>query len=172
MFLMSGLFTILIFMSISLVFAELWQFLLMKDLTRNPKIGNTRVWVLSNFWRPGQVRDTKFGMNVSNEYLLNAAKFQVHSFYSFWVIILRANQQELKIPPPRLDLKWYPNNCPSISVGVWVKVKVSFKVGGTTRQLLLREIAPRLGLGLGSGFVLGCFGVGDRVFLLELIKVY
>ena len=131
MFLLSGLFTILSFMSISLAFVELWQFLFMKDLTRNPKIKNTRVWVLSNFWRPGQVRDTKFGTNVSNKYLLNAAKYQVHSFYSFWVIILRENQQEFKIPPPRLGLKWYPNNCPPISFGVWAKVKVSFKVWGT-----------------------------------------
>ena len=117
-------------MSISLVFAELWQFLLMKDLTRNPKIGNTRVWVLSNFWKPGQVRDTKFGMNVSNEYLLNAAKFQVHSFYGFWVIILRENQQELEIPPPRLDLKWYPNNCPSISVGFGSSSRLVLRWGG------------------------------------------
>ena len=131
MFLMLGLFTILSFMSISLVFLELWQFLFMKDLTRNSKKKNTCVWVLSNFWRQGQVRDTKFGTNVSNKYLLNAAKYQVHSFYSFWVIMLRENQQELKIPPPRLGLKWYPNNWPPISVGVWVKVKVSFKVWGT-----------------------------------------
>ena len=128
--------------------------------------------VLSNFLRPGQVRDTKFGTNVSNKYLLNAAKFQVHTFYGFWVIILRENQQELKIILPRLGLKWYPNNCPQISVGVWVKVKVSFKFGGTTRQFLLREIALRLGLGLGIGLVLGCFRVGDRVVLLDLIKIH
>ena len=171
MFLIPGFFTILSFMSISLVFVELWQFLFLNDLAKNPKIGNTCVCVLSNFWRPGQVRDTKFGMNVSNEYLLNAAEFHVHAFYSFWVIILRENQQELKIPLPRLGLKWYPNNCPLISAGVWVKVKVSFKVGETTRQLPLREIAHRLGLGLGIGLVLGCFGVGDRVVLLEPIKI-
>ena len=156
MFLMSDLFTILSFMSISLAFVELWQFLFMKDLTRNPKIKNTRVCVLSNFWRPGQVRDTKFGTNVSNKYLLNAAKYQVHSFYSFWVIILRENQQEFKIPPPRLGLKWYPNNCPPISVGVWV-----------TQRL---RLVLRFG-GLGLGLVLGCFGVGDRVVLQEPIKI-
>ena len=111
-------------------------------------------------------------MNVSNEYLLNAAKFQVHSCYSFWVIIVRGNQQELKIPPPRLGLEWYPKNCPPISAGVWFKDKVSFKVGGTTRQLSLKKIAPRLGLGLGIGLVLGCFGVGERVVLLEPIKIH
>ena len=30
--------------------------------------------------------DTKFGTNVSNRMLLNAAKFQGYSFYCFWVI--------------------------------------------------------------------------------------
>ena len=47
-----------------------------KVLTRNPEIGNTPVWVFPNIWRLGQVRDTKFGTNVSNEMLLNAAKSQ------------------------------------------------------------------------------------------------
>ena len=37
------------------------------------EIGNTNVYVLHNIWRLGQVRDTKFGMNVSNENLLNSA---------------------------------------------------------------------------------------------------
>ena len=57
-----------------------------KGLTRNPEIGNTPVWVLPNIWRLGQVMDTKFGTNVSNRMLLNAAKFQGYSFYRFWVI--------------------------------------------------------------------------------------
>ena len=30
--------------------------------------------------------DTKFGTNVSNRKLLNAAKFQGYTFYRFWVI--------------------------------------------------------------------------------------
>ena len=25
---------------------------------------------------------------------------------------------------------WYPDNCPLIRVGIWVKVRVSFRVGG------------------------------------------
>ena len=41
--------------------------------------------VLPNIWRLGQVRDTKFGTNVSNKILLNAAKQQGYSFYYFWV---------------------------------------------------------------------------------------
>ena len=55
-----------------------------KGLTRNPEIGNTRVWVLPNIWRLGQVTDTKLGMNVSNKMLLNAAKWQSYSFFHFW----------------------------------------------------------------------------------------
>ena len=59
---------------------------LYKGLTRNPKIGNTPVWVLPNIWRLGRVMDTTFGTNVSDRMLLNAAKFRCYSFYSFWVI--------------------------------------------------------------------------------------
>ena len=57
-----------------------------KGLTRNPDIGNTPVWVLPNIWRLEQVRDTKFGMDVSNKMLLHAAKCQRYNFYRFSVI--------------------------------------------------------------------------------------
>ena len=57
-----------------------------EGLTRNPEIGNTPVWVLSNIWRLGQVRNTKFGTNISNKMLLIPAKCQGYSFYRFWVI--------------------------------------------------------------------------------------
>ena len=57
-----------------------------KELTRFMEIGNTPIWVLPNMWRLGQVRNTKFAKNVSNEMLLNADKFQGYSFYHFWVI--------------------------------------------------------------------------------------
>ena len=57
-----------------------------KGLTRNPEIGNTPIWVLPNFWWLGQVRDTKFDADVSNEMILNAAKCQGYSFYRFWII--------------------------------------------------------------------------------------
>ena len=33
-----------------------------------------------------RVGDTKFGTNVSNEMLLNVAKYQDYSFYRFWII--------------------------------------------------------------------------------------
>ena len=57
-----------------------------KGLTRNPETGNTLIWVLPNIWRLRQVRNTKFGTNVSYKMLLNAAKCQGHSFYCFWAI--------------------------------------------------------------------------------------
>ena len=63
-----------------------------KGLTRNPEIRNTPVSFLPNIWRQGQVRDTKFGTNVFNEMLLNAAKCQACSFTISE--LLRKNQQE------------------------------------------------------------------------------
>ena len=64
-----------------------------KGLTRNPEIGNTPVWVLPNICRLGQVRDTKFGANVSNKILLKAAKCQGCSFYRFWVIKRKPSEE-------------------------------------------------------------------------------
>ena len=55
-------------------------------LTKNPEIGNTPDFILSNIWRLGWVRDNKFSMDVSNKMLLNAAKCQGHRLYRFWVI--------------------------------------------------------------------------------------
>ena len=57
-----------------------------KELTRNPEIRNTPVWISSNIWRLRSVRVTKFDTNVSNKKLLNVAKRQVYSIYRFWVI--------------------------------------------------------------------------------------
>ena len=57
-----------------------------KGLTRNPEIRKTPVCVLPNIWRLGLVMDTKFGTNVSNKILQNAAKFQGCSSYRFRVI--------------------------------------------------------------------------------------
>ena len=72
------------------------------ELTRNPEIGNTPVWVLPNIWRLGQVRNTKFRRNVSNKILLNAAKYQGCSFYGFWVIKGRPTGG-VKLPPSYPD---------------------------------------------------------------------
>ena len=79
-----------------------------KGLTRNPEIGNTLVWVLSNIWRLKKVMGTTFDKNVSNRMLLNAAKFQGYSFYCSWVI--KGNQLgggvKLPSPPPLLIQIW------------------------------------------------------------------
>ena len=78
-----------------------------QELTRNPKTGNTPVWNLPNIWRLWQVRDTKFGANVSNKILLKAAKCQGYSFYR-WVIKGKPTRGEggvKSLPPsPRLGL--------------------------------------------------------------------
>ena len=66
--------------------SEVMTIFFYKGLTRNPEIRNTRAWVLPNIWRLRQVKDTKFGTNVSNKMLLNAAKCQGCSFYHFGVI--------------------------------------------------------------------------------------
>ena len=47
-------------------------------------------------------------------------------------------------PPPPPE-----ENCPPVRVGVCVKVRVNFRVGGN------QTIAPQLGFGFGLGLVLG-----------------
>ena len=65
------------------------------------EIGNTPVCVLPDIWRLERVRDTKFGTNISNEMLLNAAKCQGHSFYCFRVIkIKQTGEGKINTPLP------------------------------------------------------------------------
>ena len=79
---------------------------LYKGLTRNLEIRNTPIWVLPNIWRLGGVRDTKFGMTVSNEMLLNVAKWQGCIFYRFWIIKVKpTGGNPCPSHPPRLALK-------------------------------------------------------------------
>ena len=56
------------------------------------------MWVLPNIWRLGLVRYTKFGLDVSNKILLNAAKCRVTAFTVSE--LLRENTH-----PPRLGLR-------------------------------------------------------------------
>ena len=80
-----------------------------KGLTRNPEIRNAPVWVLLKIWRLGWVRDTKFGTDISNEMLLNAAKCQGCNFYRFWVIKRKATGRDKITPlPSRWRLKGVP----------------------------------------------------------------
>ena len=55
-------------------------------LTRNLEIENIPACTLPGIWILRQVRDTKSGMNISTEMLLNAEKCQGYRIYRFWVI--------------------------------------------------------------------------------------
>ena len=85
LFLLLSLVTDPSFISISSLILELWQFSFIRDW---PTIRKLEIppWVLPKNWRLGWVRDPKFGTNVSNQMLLNAAKCQGHNLYRFWVI--------------------------------------------------------------------------------------
>ena len=60
---------------------------------------------------------------------------------------------------------WYPDNCPPVRVGVWVKVRVSFRVGavGCNQTIASKENCPpvrvrswlRVSFGVGEQFSLG-----------------
>ena len=85
LFILLSLVTSPSFMSISSLVLELWKFTFKRDLP--------------NIQRLGRVRDTKFGMDVSNEMLLNAAKYQSYSFDYFGVIMGKSIGSKV-IPPP------------------------------------------------------------------------
>ena len=110
---------------------ELWQFFY-KGLARNWEIGNTPVWALGKISRLGQVKDTKFGTNVSNEMLLNDAKCQDCSFYDFWVIKGKSNEgRGITSSPPWLELifagvnfkKWHFENINVQTHSFWTLCK-------------------------------------------------
>ena len=101
--LLSNYFDVVVF----LLFSYWFKFHFYKRLTRNLEITNTPVWVLPNTWRLGQVRDTKFGTNVSNKSLLNAAKCQVYSFYCFWVT--KGKPTGIKLSPTQIIVNIFTN---------------------------------------------------------------
>ena len=73
--------------------------LIYKEL-KSQIIGNIPIWVLPNNWRLKQVRNTKFGTNVSKKMLLNAAKCQGYTFYHFWVIMGKPTvESKITLPP-------------------------------------------------------------------------
>ena len=79
------------FMSISSLDLELWQFLFIRDWQE--------IAVLPSIWRLGRVRNTKFGTNVSNKMLLNAATCKGYSFYHFLVIKGKPTGAGVKLTP-------------------------------------------------------------------------
>ena len=83
-------------MSISSLVLELWQFSFLTDW---PQIHRSEISPSLNCPIPGDwVRDAKYGTNVSNKMLLNAAK--VYSYVRFWVIKGKPTDGDLKLPPP------------------------------------------------------------------------
>ena len=62
-----------------------------KGLTKNPEIGYTHASAFPDIWRLAQVMNTKFGANVLNKMLVNAANYQGYRFYR--LLLLRENQQ-------------------------------------------------------------------------------
>ena len=88
------------FKSISSLVLELRQFTFIRDGQKIQKSKKKKILVLPNIWRLEQVRDTKFGTDIFNEMLLNAAKCQGSTFTVSEV--LRENQQGregVKLPP-------------------------------------------------------------------------
>ena len=100
---LSSLVTGLSFMLISLLVLKLWQFLFVRDSPKMQKLEIPLSWFLSDTWRLGRVRDTKFGTSVSNEKLLNAAKWQVTVFTVSE--LLRLNNRGMTFTPSGLGLK-------------------------------------------------------------------
>ena len=93
------------------------------------EIGNTPVWVLPNIQRLEQVRDTKFGTNVSNKILLNAAKCQGYSFYRFSVIKGKpTGRAGVKFPLPQIRLKRCFNFCHVTKVSVQKYSRIRRKI--------------------------------------------
>ena len=104
-------------LSISLVKFSYWSKFLVNIITgsgvmailiykelKSQIIGNIPIWVLPNNWRLKQVRNTKFGTNVSKKMLLNAAKCQVTPFTISE--LLRKNQQwRVKLPSPLSQIR-------------------------------------------------------------------
>ena len=86
LFLLSSLVTTPSFMATSSLVLELWQFSFIRNWPEIRKSETPPSQFFPNIWRLGQVRNTKFDTNVSNEILLNAAECQVYSVYHFGVI--------------------------------------------------------------------------------------
>lgn len=89
-------------MSIKLLLLELWQILLIRDLSRNTEIEIGAFWVLSNILRLEQVRD----MYVSNTKVLQCYKMsglQLVTFLSYHKKL--RGKGEYPPPLPRLWLK-------------------------------------------------------------------
>ena len=87
------------FMPISSLVLELWQFSFIRDWLeiRKSEILPSEFCPISREWNKLGIQDTKFGTNISNKMLINAAKFQGYSFFRFWVIMGKPKRGRSKI---------------------------------------------------------------------------
>ena len=74
-----------------------------KGLTSNLEVRNNFVWVLSNIWRLGRIRDTKFGrMFLMKSYWI----LQIAWITAFTISqLLKENQQGVKLPPTLIHIR-------------------------------------------------------------------
>ena len=87
-----------------------------------PKTGSTPIWSLPSISRLGEVRDIKFGINVSNRKLLNSAKFQGSRFYRFWAIKGKpAGVDKITCHPP------LPATQIRVNAMVWYDISLALK---------------------------------------------
>ena len=116
-----------------------------KRLIRNPEIENTPVWVVSNIWKLGGVRNNEFGMNLSNKMLWNAEKSQSYNFYRFWVIKWKLTERVKYLSPNlRLGLKHCVFVVPICKTTVitfaWEPIRVSGFVKNKSQSRLLTNL--------------------------------
>ena len=78
-FLLSSLVTVPGFVPMPWLILELAIFIY-KGLDRHTEIRNSPVWVLLHIWRLEQVRDTKFGWNVSHKKCCEMSRLQLLLF--------------------------------------------------------------------------------------------
>ena len=151
LFLLSSLGSGPSFMSISSLVLELWQFTFIRDWPEIRKSETPLVWVLPNTRRLGLVRDTKFGMNVSNEMLLNDAKCQGYNFYCFWVIKGKPKGEgggKITTPTQYMKIIWnmkmlhtpYTHTLDIMDIKYWCSSSLSFKKRSSYRRCSIREV--------------------------------
>ena len=103
-----------------------------KGLTINPEIVRTPVWALPNIWRLDWLENTKFGTNVSNKMLLNAAKCQGDTFYRFWVI---------KEAIPTGGVKLSPTPSPHLPTHTRTQIRIKMtKVENKCSKIILKVL--------------------------------
>ena len=137
-----------------------------KKLTRNPEIGDTLSWVLSNTLRLRQIMDIKFDRNT----LLKCSRMQQNvKFPAFTVSeLLRGNQRGVTLYPRPLKLRlsyitcfiylrimnqfWHSFVCPwSTKINNCVKLGVRIGVGSGTFQCSFKKIFDHILVGLLAG---------------------